>query len=102
MQLIVEGQAAIPFSEGNEVFYNKVNWSFIACNYIVSRSVAVVVAVLQYWCHHCASLQVQVFNRDLSIHVIKYYAELRLREQVNTILHNVLLHNVLPDVHLEL
>lgn len=45
--LLVEGQAAIPFSEGNEVFYNKV----------------------------------QVFNRDLSIHVIKLFAEKRLREK---------------------
>jgi tRNA (guanine26-N2/guanine27-N2)-dimethyltransferase len=43
----VEGQAAIPFSEGNEVFYNKV----------------------------------QVFNRDMTIHVIKYFAEVRLREK---------------------
>lgn len=46
-RLLVEGQAAIPFSEGNEVFYNKV----------------------------------QVFNRDLSIHVIKLFAEKRLREK---------------------
>ncbi|CAM9949953.1 unnamed protein product, partial [Laminaria digitata] len=45
--LLVEGQAAIPFSEGNEVFYNKV----------------------------------QVFNRDLSVHVIKLFAEKRLREK---------------------
>lgn len=45
--LLVEGQAAIPFSEGNEVFYNKV----------------------------------QEFNRDLSIHVIKLFAERRLREK---------------------
>ncbi|CAM9497433.1 unnamed protein product [Choristocarpus tenellus] len=45
--LLVEGQAAIPFSEGNEVFYNKV----------------------------------QVFNRDLSIHVIKLFAEKRLKEK---------------------
>jgi hypothetical protein len=33
-----------------------------------------------------------VFNRDLSIHVIKYYAELRLREQVSYMLYNVLLN----------
>lgn len=46
-RLLVEGQAAIPFSEGNEVFYNKV----------------------------------QEFNRDLSIHVIKLFAEKRLREK---------------------
>ncbi|CAM9119035.1 unnamed protein product, partial [Discosporangium mesarthrocarpum] len=46
-RLIVEGQAAIPFSEGNEVFYNKV----------------------------------QVFNRDLSIHVIKLFVEKRLEER---------------------
>lgn len=46
-RLLVEGQAAIPFSEGNEVFYNKV----------------------------------QEFNRDLSIHVIRLFAEKRLREK---------------------
>lgn len=46
-RLLVEGQAAIPFSEGNEVFYNKV----------------------------------QEFNRDLSVHVIKLFAEKRLREK---------------------
>lgn len=46
-RLLVEGKAAIPFSEGNEVFYNKV----------------------------------QEFNRDLSIHVIKLFAEKRLREK---------------------
>lgn len=46
-RLLVEGQAAIPFSEGNEVFYNKV----------------------------------QEFNRDLSVHVIKLFAEQRLREK---------------------
>ncbi|CAM9455916.1 unnamed protein product [Pylaiella littoralis] len=46
-RLLVEGQAAIPFSEGNEVFYNKV----------------------------------QEFNRDLSVHVIKLFAERRLREK---------------------
>lgn len=46
-RLLVEGQAAIPFSEGNEVFYNKV----------------------------------QEFNRDLSIHVIKLFAEKRLQEK---------------------
>lgn len=46
-RLLVEGQAAIPFSEGNEVFYNKV----------------------------------QEFNRDLSVHVIKLFAEKRLRER---------------------
>ena len=45
--LLVEGQAAIPYSEGNEVFYNKV----------------------------------QEFNRDLSIHVIKLFAEKRFREK---------------------
>ncbi|CAM9717541.1 unnamed protein product [Chrysoparadoxa australica] len=44
--LLVEGSASIPFSEGNEVFYNKV----------------------------------QVFNRDMSIHVVKLFAERRLRE----------------------
>lgn len=46
-RMLVEGQAAISFSEGNEVFYNKV----------------------------------QEFNRDLSIHVIKLFAERRLREK---------------------
>lgn len=46
-RLLIEGQAAIPFSEGNEVFYNKV----------------------------------QEFNRDLSVHVIKLFAEQRLREK---------------------
>jgi hypothetical protein len=38
-----------------------------------------------------AFLQVQVFNRDLSIHVIKYYAELKLREQVSYMLYEALL-----------
>lgn len=48
-RLLVEGQAAIPFSEGNEVFYNKV----------------------------------QEFNRDISVHVIKLFAERRLREKAH-------------------
>lgn len=51
-RFIAEGQAKILFSEGNEVFYNKV----------------------------------QEFNRDLSVHVIKLFAERRLREKAEVLL----------------